>query len=202
MRKQTCLMSVLLSLITLLLIVIVTNITADQVMAQQLQNSIVGTPIGQRSTLSVGGTASSNAVPDEVIVSLGVENSAVNAEAARNANAAAMTRIMGALVNTTGLSKDQITTRDFRIIPNYNDRQVGNAIRSYIASSTINIKSPALESVSKWIDTAFMNGANKVNSIAFDSSPTKQAVEKQDLVKRAFANTKNLADTLASEVGI
>jgi uncharacterized protein len=165
----------------------------------------------QNHTLSVTGTSSSNVSPDQITVSLSVENTALKADIARNLNAETMTKVMNALVNQTGLDKDQITTTDFNISPNYDySTNTGGGgggehkIISYTTSNTIQIKTSKFKEndIPRWIDIAIANGANKVNSINFDVSPLKQSIEKQDLVKNAYTNAKNLADSLSSEAGV
>ncbi len=158
----------------------------------------------QKHTLSVTGTSSSNVSPDQITLSLSVENTALKADVARNLNAEKMTKVMNVLVNQTGLNKDQITTTDFNILPNINYTGSQDKIISYTASNTIQIKTTKFKEndISRWIDIAVANGANKVNSINFDISPLKQSIEKLNLVKKAYNNAKNLADSLTSEAGI
>ncbi len=196
-----------------ILILAYTTISEVSVLIQKVQGQTNTTTTTnaipkQNHTLSVTGTYSSNVSPDQITLSLSVENTALKANIARNLNAETMTKVMNALVNQTGLSKDQITTTDFNISPNYDYRtNTGGSehkILSYTASNTIQIKTTKFKEndISRWIDIAIANGANKVNSINFDISPLKQSIEKQDLVKKAYTNAKNLADSLSSEAGV
>lgn len=196
-----------------ILILAYTTISGASVLIQKVQGQTNTTTTTtnaiqeQKHTLSVTGIYSSNVSPDQITLSLSVENTALKADIARNLNAEKMTKVMNALVNQTGLNKDQITTTDFNISPNYDySTNTGgeHKIISYTASNTIQIKTTKFKEndISRWIDIAIANGANKVNSINFDISPLKQSIEKQDLVKKAYTNAKNLADSLSSEAGV
>jgi uncharacterized protein len=194
-----------------ILILAYTTISEAAMLIQKVQGQTNTTTTNaipeQKHTLSVTGTSSSNISPDQITLSLSVENTALKADIARNLNAETMTKVMNALVNQTGLNKDQITTTDFNISPNYNyNYNTGgeHKIISYTASNTIQIKTIKFKEndISRWIDIAIANGANKVNSINFDISPLKQSIEKQDLIKKAYTNAKNLADSLSSEAGV
>lgn len=193
-----------------ILILTYTTISEATVLIQKVQgqtntNTATTNAIPEQNhTLSVTGTYSSNVSPDQITLSLSVENTALKADIARNLNAEKMTKVMNVLVNQTGLGKDQITTTDFNISPNINYTGGQHKIISYTASNTIQIKTTKFKEndISRWIDIAIANGANKVNSINFDISPLKQSIEKQDLVKKAYTNAKNLADSLSSEAGV
>ncbi len=191
-----------------ILFLVYTTISEATVLIQKVQGqtntATTNTIPEQKHPLSVTGTSSSNVSPDQITLSLSVENTALKAGIARNLNAENMTKVMNALVNQTGLDKDQITTTDFNISPNINYTGGQHKIISYTASNTIQIKTTKFKEndISRWIDIAIANGANNVNSINFDISPLKQSIEKQDLAKKAYTNAKNLADSLTSEAGV
>ena len=147
------------------------------------QNIIQNTSNTSNSTLSVVGNAQTMVKPDKVTLSLSVETTNTTANAALNANSAAMNRALNAL-KVAGVRENETSTSFFNISPNYNLTQQGQEqdfpppteskdIISYTVTNSITVDSYNLLNVSKWIDTAVQAGVNDVSSIYFSLSDAK-----------------------------
>jgi uncharacterized protein YggE len=176
------------------------------------QNIIQNTSNTSNSTLSVVGNAQTMVKPDKVTLSLSVETTNTTANAALNANSAAMNRALNAL-KVAGVRENETSTSFFNISPNYNLTQQGQEqdfpppteskdIISYTVTNSITVDSYNLLNVSKWIDTAVQAGVNDISSIYFSLSDTKSKLIKNDLLKQAVANAKSKADIAASALGL
>lgn len=160
------------------------------------QNLVVPEP---KPTLSVTGTAEKEIPSDESQISLAVENTNANPNTARKINADKMNEIIAGL-KQAGLTDENITTSNFQITPNY-DYENSNyeKIISYTALNKIELTTSANTNISKFIDLAVNNGANRVENINFVVSKKTLDRNSIDLLKEAFKNAKEKAEVLAIE---
>ena len=153
----------------------------------------------EKPTISVSGTAEKEVQPDESKISLAVENTNANANTARKNNADKMNAIIEVL-KQNGLTNENITTSNFQITPNYDyEGSDPDRIISYTALNMIELKSSSNANISKFIDLAISNGANRVENIEFVTSKNTLDEVSLDLLKEAFANAKEKANILATE---
>jgi uncharacterized protein YggE len=153
----------------------------------------------EKPTISVSGTAEKELQPDESKISLAVENTNANANTARKNNADTMNTIIGVLTQN-GLTNENITTSNFQITPNYDyEGSDLNRIISYTALNMIELTTASNANISKFIDLAISNGANRVENIEFVTSKITLDEVSLDLLKEAFTNAKEKANILASE---
>ncbi|HSA74893.1 MAG TPA: SIMPL domain-containing protein [Candidatus Nitrosocosmicus sp.] len=153
----------------------------------------------EKPTISVSGTAEKEVQPDEAKISLEVENTNVDANTARKNNADKMNTIIEVL-KQNGLTNENITTSNFQITPNYDyEGSDPDRIISYTALNMIELKTVSNANISKFIDLAISNGANRVENIDFVTSKDTLDEVSIDLLKEAFANAKEKANILATE---
>jgi uncharacterized protein YggE len=151
----------------------------------------------EKPSISVIGEAEKKIPSDETKVSLAVENTAANANLARKDNAEKMDKIVSSLM-TNGLSKENITTSNFEIRPNY-DSQNNNfdKIISYTAINWITVTCSTNENISSFIDLAVTSGANRVDTIEFATSKKALSDAFKELLGQAFDDAKQKAEILS-----
>ena len=120
------------------------------------------------STLLVTGSATSHAKSDKVIVSLGVETTNSTAEEALSSNSNLMKKVLANL-KEAGVQDNETSTSSFTINPNYNYSQYGTRgdLTGFTVSNSIQVDSPHIDQVSRWIDTGVKVGANNINNVYF-----------------------------------
>lgn len=153
----------------------------------------------EKPTISTTGSAEKEIPSDESRISLAVENTNANANSARKNNADKMNTIIDVL-KQTGLTNENITTSSFQITPNYDyENNNSDKIISYTALNTIKLKTSANANISKFIDSAVNNGANRVENIDFVISKKTLAENSKELLKEAFRDAKDKSEILATE---
>ena len=155
--------------------------------------------VEEKPTVSTTGSAEKEIPSDESRISLAVENTNAKPNTARENNAAKMNTIISAL-KQAGLSEENVTTSNFQITPNYeNENSNYDRIKSYTALNKIELKTSANANISKFIDLAVNNGANRVENIDFVVSEETLDTINLELLKDAYGNAKQKAEILASE---
>ena len=136
-----------------------------------------------KPSISVIGIAEKQIPTDQSKISLAVENTASDSNAASKANAVKIDKILAAL-EANGLSNKNISTASFEIRPNY-DTQNNNyeKILSYTAINKILLTTSSNVNISSFIDLALSNGANRVQNIEFISSQNIINENYNDLLK-------------------
>jgi uncharacterized protein YggE len=140
----------------------------------------------------VTGTATIKAMPDEAVVSLGVQTQAGTAEGALSENAAKMTALIATLMDK-GIARDDIATNYVSIYPTYGNS--GSDITGYQAENDVNVTLHQIAKVGEVIDDAVKAGANLSNGITFQLSDENQGVNQA--LEDAVANARSKAETLA-----
>jgi uncharacterized protein YggE len=171
------------------------------VYAQLSHSSLTQNTNSNNTTLSVTGSATTNVKPDRIILTLGVQTTNQTAEAALNTNSATMNKVLNALLSV-GVMKNETSTSEFSISPNYNYSQGRNLITGFTATNSIQIDSSSVNNTAKWIDTAIAAGANNVNNVVFTLSDKKLEETKNLLMKEAISNARTKADIAASILGL
>jgi uncharacterized protein YggE len=154
-----------------------------------------------KPSISVIGIAEKQIPTDQSKISLSVENTASDSIGASKINAEKINKILSAL-ETRGLNNKNISTASFEIRPNY-DNQNNNyqKILSYTAINKIILTTSSNVNISSFIDSALINGANRVENIEFISSQKVINENYNDLLKQAFSNAKQKAEMLSTQGG-
>lgn len=164
-------------------------------------------PPSRERTVSVTGSATASVVPDLVTIQFGVDTEAKTAKDATSSNSQMMNDVVSA-VQSTGVTKDEISTAGFSIYPVYNDSVPDIAtgihksiLTGYRVSNTLYVKTTNLGIAGNVIDAAVAAGANRVDDISFSLSPDKQQSMQDDLLGQAVLNAKSRAEKAISPLG-
>ena len=153
----------------------------------------------EKPTISTSGSEEKEIPSDESRISLAVENTNANANTARKNNADKMNAMINVL-RQAGLTDENITTSNFQITPNYDyENSNYDRIISYTALNKVELKTSASANISKFIDLAVNNGANRVENIDFVISKKTLDENSIELLQEAFRDAKQKAEVLAIE---
>lgn len=150
-------------------------------------------PSTTQRSVTVSGTSTIKAAPDEAVVSLGVQTEANTAQGALSQNAERMTAVFAALTDQ-GISKDDIATTSVSLYPTYG--QNGMDITGYQAANQIDVTVHDMNKVGTIIDAAVGAGANLSNGITFKLSDASHGVDQA--LAAAVADARSKAEALAT----
>ena len=159
---------------------------------------------GQR-TVSVSGSGSVAAAPDQVAVRLGVETMAESASEALSQNSEQMQAVIGAL-EEAGIPAEDIQTQTVELRPQYEtpeprpEQAAQPELVGYIASNVVEASSEDLDAFGELLDAAVQAGANRVEGIRFEV--TNQAELLSQAREAAWADAEEKAQQLADLAGV
>jgi uncharacterized protein len=171
-------------------------VTAPQRMVY-VAPSVDGQPADH--TISVAGSGKVTVVPDMATISLGVLIQRDKAKAAREAGAAAMTKVIAAL-RALGIDDKDMQTATVSLNPVYDYQSSKQRITGYQLQNTVTVTVRDLAKVSDVLDDSVIAGATTVNGIAFDVAD-RTATEAQARAA-AMTDAKAKADTLSGAAGV
>ena len=172
--------------------VVLGAIVALQVPSLAQDTGSSDTTTAQR-TVTVNGTATIKAAPDEAVISLGVQTQAATAQGALTQNAERMMAVLQALVGQ-GISKDDVATSYVSLYPTYGNS--GMEITGYQAANQIDVTVRDMNKVGPVIDSGVGAGANLSNGISFLLSDQNHGVN--EALQAAVADARSKAETLAA----
>jgi uncharacterized protein YggE len=175
---------------------VVAGFLAGAVIALQVpstaQPSGTATDTTQRA-ITVTGTASVHAQPDEAVVSLGVRTQASTAQAAMQQNATKMSAVFGAM-RKLGIGGADLATTNVSLDPVYSND--GSTVIGFQAMNQIEVTIHDMGAVGKVIDAAVGAGANLAGGITFQLSDQNKGVN--DALAKAVQNARSKADAMAA----
>jgi len=154
-----------------------------------------GTSEPAARTVTVEGSATARVVPDTATFSFGQETDGASAKAALADNAAAMRRVITALLRA-GVAKDDIQTQDVSVYPRRNEN--GDVV-GFSASGSVVATVRRLARAGAVVDAAVGAGADETSGPQFDRSSRSELTQKA--LREAFSNARAKAETLAREAG-
>ncbi len=159
----------------------------------------------QERTIRVEGRGEAKATPDEAFIDLAVETQAPTAQAASDANAKKMEKVLAALVQA-GLVRKDIETNNYAVYPDYAPNPRGDAAPKqvgYRVSNNVHVHVRDLNRVGPFLDVALKAGANRVDSVSFGLSKpeTVRDAALRDAVERARQSGQVLAAALGVKLG-
>jgi uncharacterized protein len=146
-------------------------------------------------SVTVSGTASVDAVPNEAGFSAGVSSDAATARAALAANASKAVRIIEAL-RAAGVATRDLQTRDVSVSPRWNEHGEQDG---FTAHSSVHVQVQNVRAAGRLIDTAVAAGASETSGPSLGRGD-RDALYRGAL-KEAFAEARLKAATLAVEAG-
>src|SRR5215208_7845128 len=155
--------------------------------------SAQGTADPPTGGITVGGTATSRAVPDQATFSFGVQTEGASAKAALGANSAKMALVIAAL-KRAGIAEKDLQTQDVSVMPRQNET---GQISGYYASNSVQALVRRIAGAGAVVDAAVGAGANQSSGPSFDQSG-RDAVYRSAL-RAALADARTKAEALAAE---
>lgn len=152
--------------------------------------------------LSVSAQAQATRVPDIATLSAGVVTQAADAEAAMQANATQMAKVMTA-VRAAGIAERDVQTSGVSVHPQYRYAEnVPPTITGYQASNTVNLKVRDIGELGAVLDALVASGANQVNGPGFDIDDKEGAYDeaRRAALEKAQARAAMYAGTLGLRV--
>jgi uncharacterized protein YggE len=152
------------------------------------------------ASIVTSATGEARVVPDKATVFLGVETERPTASAAASENAKTQQAVIDT-IKKLGVPDEQIRTSDFSVYPRRTTSPDGRTSRvtSYAVQNVVQVKLNDMTKIGAIIDAALAKGANKVNSLQFESS-VEDSVRRAALAM-AVANARKDADAIASAAG-
>lgn len=156
-------------------------------------------------SITVSGSGTVFADPDNASVRLGAEAQAPNAAAAQQeVNKIVATTI--AAIKKLGIPDKNIATAGINLNPVYSDQRAVNSkpetprIVAFRASNTVRVRTEDLSKIGPIIDAGIQSGANTIAGLDFSlRNDTKQREEALDI---AAKEAKSKADAIARALGI
>lgn len=147
--------------------------------------------------ITVTGTGTAEAVPDEAQFSLGVTTNGATAREALAANSDRMGRVLAAL-KAAGIDEQDIKTQDVSVGPDYDYE--GKTERGYRASNSVSVHVRELARAGAVLEAASRAGANQVYGPQLSRSD-RESFE-ADALKEAVAHARKRAQALADAAGV
>ena len=152
-------------------------------------------------TIIVTGEGEVLGKPDQARITAAVVNQAATAEAAAQANASAMNRVLSA-VAMAGIPPNKIQTSDYSVQPQYSTVGVSTNrnITGYQVTNELTITVDDLSKLGTISDTLGHNGANQLGGVAFTIADPKPLTDRARTA--AVNDAKAKAQTLANAAGV
>jgi uncharacterized protein len=152
-------------------------------------------------TISITSSGSITAKPDQVEITVGVNNTAKTAKAALAANTASMLPVVTAL-KASGIEPRDIQTSNFNLQPAYEYYQDGRQpkLTGYTVSNTVDIRLRKIEKLGEILDKVVSEGSNQINGIQFIVSKADEL--RDEARKVAVANATRIAKIYAEAAGV
>jgi uncharacterized protein len=153
-------------------------------------------------TISTSGDAVVNVVPDEVVLSLGVETFAPKLEDAKRLNDERASKLVG-VIKAAGVEERHIQTATLQLEIRYRSNRPSEGIDGYYArrSYSVTLKQP--KGLEPLLDAALTNGANQILGIDYRTSELRKHRDRarQMAIKAAKEKATALAAELDCTVG-
>ena len=162
-----------------------------------LTASALAAPNDDMNTITIKGYAQRQVSPDTAFIVIGVVTQHEKVEMSIQQNAAKIDKIIRSLSNF-GIVKGDINTSSFDLRPVYttgNDRKIS----AYTLENLLTIKVKDLANIGNILDTAFFQGANRLDGIRFTVSNADNL--QKDLLQEAVRDGINKAKLVAGAAG-
>lgn len=180
---------------TILIAALAATLTAAVAVAVVRPGAAHGSSEPGIRTVTVEGAATVRAVPDTATFTFGQETDGASAKSALADNAAAMRRVISALLRT-GVVRDDIQTQDVSVYPRRNEN--GDVV-GFSASGSVVATVRRLARAGAVVDAAVGAGADETSGPQFDRSSRGELTQKA--LRDAFADARAKAEALAREAG-
>ena len=153
------------------------------------------------STVTVAGSGTVSATPDQAEITIGVVTQASTAAQALTANSQAMERLLQSLGNL-GIGPRDIQTTNISVSPQRRAPKEGQPpeITGYEVSNQVRVKVRDLARLGQVLDRQVSQGANLVSAIHFGRQNAAPLLD--EARKRAMADARRRADLYAAAAGL
>ncbi|MBQ8634645.1 SIMPL domain-containing protein [bacterium] len=165
----------------------------------QYANAAMATEKKAAGYISLNSTMTKEVEPNVAKITFAVENIGTDAQKATTENNIISNTIINALKAITTEATDTIKTTNFSVRPIYVTNNGKKVIKNYTAVNSITVETKDINKVAKLIDTAIVNGANRVNGLSYSVENEKKICT--DLYTEMIKDLKVQATTLAQAAG-
>ncbi len=149
-------------------------------------------------TVTVTGEAEVRVAPDEVVLTLGVETWDKDLTAAKRANDAVITRVLG-LAEESGIESRQVQTDYLNIEPRYDDYYDRRQFLGYFVRKTVVVTLHDLSLFEEFLSQALEMGVTHVHGIEFRTTELRKYRDEARALAVRAAQEK--AEALCAELG-
>jgi uncharacterized protein YggE len=153
------------------------------------------------TTITTNGQSTIKATPDLVSIYFTVDTNGSTAQEAKDKNAEIVDNVITGLIKN-GIKREDITTENFNIWPEYDWTESGQVFKGYRATHSIRVQldSNKMDDAGEVIDIGVDNGA-LISYINFELSTEKQNEYKAQALSDATKDAKVKAESIASGLG-
>jgi uncharacterized protein YggE len=156
-------------------------------------------PVEQPRTIPTSGEAVIYVVPDEVVVTVGVETFNAALDASKGANDAASKRLLGA-IKALGVEDQHVQTDTLQVEIRYRSSHPSEGIEGYVSQRTYAVRLKDAKKLEALVDAALKNGANQLMGVQYRSSELRK--HRDQARKLAVKAAKEKAAALGEELGV
>ncbi len=166
----------------------------------QISNAAVNETKTEKGYISLSESKTQDADPNMAKITFAIENTDDDAQKAAYENNKISNEIINALKQIAIQDQDIIKTNNYSIRPVYSTNSSGKrVIRNYTAVNSITVETKNISEVSKFIDTALANGANRTEGLSYTFDNEKSVCK--ELYPEIIKDLRQQADTLAHAAG-
>lgn len=149
----------------------------------------------------VTGTAEVKAVPDRVVLEVGIEKQSPNATAAKKAVDTVSRRVLEA-IRASGIDEKDIKTTYLSLQPQF-DYRSGMKISYFYAEQTISVTERDISKLDTLLDAVIKAGGNRIDSIEYQTSDLRKYRDqaRELAVKAAREKAEALAHAMGQDIG-
>lgn len=154
-------------------------------------------------TIRVSGVGEVRVKPDLATVQFAVETTGATAQAAGEANADLMERVIATILGS-GVVRDDVQTSGYSVYPEYVASPRGDTeppvIRGYRAMNMVSVRTQNLDRVGALIDAGLRAGANRLHGVSFELR--NSAAAEAEALTMAVSEARASAEVIARALGV
>jgi len=147
--------------------------------------------------ISVSGTAETNVVPDEVILTAAVQSRDRDLAIAKSQHDVRMKRIITE-TGKAGIEPKYIQTSSLELMPDYSEEKVPRLL-AYEVTQTIQVTLKDLSKYESLVTKLLQNGVNRIDGVGFQIADSRKYKDETRL--KAIDAAKEKATAMAAELG-
>jgi uncharacterized protein len=154
--------------------------------------------------IHAAGSGTVTGTPDRAQITFSVQTQNPDVKVAQTDNADQMAKVINAITGA-GIPKDSLKTSGYSISPVYDDSTGGilnPKVKTYQVTNTLTVTLSDVSRTGEIIDIAVANGVNQADSIQFMLSEAQAQALRGDALRKAVANARADADTVAGALGV